>query len=28
MLNDSNYFERIKRIFEPDPNLETNRKVA
>jgi len=28
MLNDSNYFERIKRIFEPDANLETNRKVA
>jgi len=28
MLNDSNYFERIKRIFEPNPNLETNRKVG
>lgn len=28
MIGDPDYFNRIKRIFEPDHNLETNRKAA
>jgi hypothetical protein len=28
LIADSDYFQRIKKIFDPDPNLETNRKVG